>query len=279
MPLSRYYKILDLPIGASEREIRKKYRLLAMKFHPDRNPDPLAEEVFIRLTDAYEVLLGKRSPDGKSTVPKKTTEEERKERVKVARQRYTEQILREHLENEHYFNYLTKGRKWNTIRVSAFLGILFSLFILLDFMLPHHFEKDRVSHYKRKVAHGITGKPVGLIKTQKNNYFWISKIPYSMYRKTGNIYIESSWIFHNPIRVISVDKIEYKYFYPQFTFYSGAWILIILFLLPSFTMLYKRKRTSFTVLYYSCYYGISSLLIIYLITGDRWAHVLSLGFI
>ena len=52
-----YYKVLDLPRNASEVDIKKAYRRLAMKFHPDRNPgDHDAEESFKVAKEAYEVL-------------------------------------------------------------------------------------------------------------------------------------------------------------------------------------------------------------------------------
>jgi molecular chaperone DnaJ len=52
-----YYKVLDLARNASEAEIKKAYRRLAMKFHPDRNPgDHDAEEKFKEAKEAYEVL-------------------------------------------------------------------------------------------------------------------------------------------------------------------------------------------------------------------------------
>jgi len=52
-----YYKVLDLARSASEAEIKKSYRRLAMKFHPDRNPgDHEAEEKFKEAKEAYEVL-------------------------------------------------------------------------------------------------------------------------------------------------------------------------------------------------------------------------------
>ncbi len=52
-----YYKVLDLPKSATEAEIKKAYRRLAMKFHPDRNPnDHEAEERFKEAKEACEVL-------------------------------------------------------------------------------------------------------------------------------------------------------------------------------------------------------------------------------
>src|SRR5262249_47798603 len=52
-----YYKVLDVPKTATEAEIKKSYRRLAMKHHPDRNPnDKEAEELFKEAKEACEVL-------------------------------------------------------------------------------------------------------------------------------------------------------------------------------------------------------------------------------
>ena len=53
-----YYKILGIQRDASKKEIKSAYRKLALKWHPDKNPDNLeeAEKKFADIGEAYEVL-------------------------------------------------------------------------------------------------------------------------------------------------------------------------------------------------------------------------------
>ncbi|MBQ1958864.1 MAG: DnaJ domain-containing protein, partial [Firmicutes bacterium] len=59
-----YYEVLGLQKGASDEEIKKAFRKMAMKYHPDRNQgDKEAEEKFKEVNEAYSVLS---DPDKKS---------------------------------------------------------------------------------------------------------------------------------------------------------------------------------------------------------------------
>ena len=55
-----YYLLLGINEKASDEEIKKAYRRLALKYHPDRNPgDASAEERFKEISEAYGVLIDK----------------------------------------------------------------------------------------------------------------------------------------------------------------------------------------------------------------------------
>src|SRR6266478_7062998 len=59
-----YYEVLGIARNAPEEEIKRAYRKLAVKFHPNKNPgDPHAEEKFKELGEAYDVLM---DPDKRS---------------------------------------------------------------------------------------------------------------------------------------------------------------------------------------------------------------------
>ena len=53
-----YYEVLGVERNVADEEIKRAYRKLAVKFHPDKNPeDPHAEEKFKELGEAYDVLM------------------------------------------------------------------------------------------------------------------------------------------------------------------------------------------------------------------------------
>ena len=57
------YEVLEIGRDATHREVKRVYRRLAMKFHPDHNPGtPEAAERFKKVQAAYESLTGRRKP-------------------------------------------------------------------------------------------------------------------------------------------------------------------------------------------------------------------------
>ncbi|XP_077385664.1 dnaJ homolog subfamily C member 16-like [Festucalex cinctus] len=50
------YKVLGVSRSASQAEVKKAYKNLAKEWHPDKNKDPIAEDMFIKVTKSYEIL-------------------------------------------------------------------------------------------------------------------------------------------------------------------------------------------------------------------------------
>jgi len=68
-----YYSALELNKNASMDEIRKSFRTLALKYHPDKNKDEGSKEKFMKIVEAYEVLSdvsGKKNYDESITIKK-----------------------------------------------------------------------------------------------------------------------------------------------------------------------------------------------------------------
>ena len=68
-----YYNILELNRNASLDEIRKSFRTLALRYHPDKNKNTESKEKFMKIVEAYETLSdvnGKRNYDESITIKK-----------------------------------------------------------------------------------------------------------------------------------------------------------------------------------------------------------------
>lgn len=61
--LNKYFALLELSPNASDEEIKKAYKRLALKYHPDKNQDdPAATNKFKEISEAYQILLKKSVP-------------------------------------------------------------------------------------------------------------------------------------------------------------------------------------------------------------------------
>ena len=67
------YEILGVNRRATSAEIKKAYRKLALKYHPDKNQSAGAEDVFKNVSEAYTILSKQNSPTGRQTHTQNST--------------------------------------------------------------------------------------------------------------------------------------------------------------------------------------------------------------
>lgn len=58
-----YYRVLGITKAATDEEIKKAYRKLALRYHPDKNKAAGSEDKFKEIAEAYEVLSDKKKRD------------------------------------------------------------------------------------------------------------------------------------------------------------------------------------------------------------------------
>jgi hypothetical protein len=280
MSLKKYFDILGLPENASTHEIRKQFRALAMRYHPDKNTTPNAKEKFLQLTEAYEIVLGKKNaPIDLSARNRAKKEKSAEERIRDAKKKHFEQLYKEQQENERYFKSLFTGRKWRILKKISILGPILSALLLLDVFLQNHYETDKIISFDQILPSADALQQNSLVRTEKGNSFWISGIDYVPYSEFPTILIERSWLFHIPKKVVSVKSLSTTSYSVQFTFLSEIFVVCLFFCLPLFIRIYKKKTVLYTVLYHVSLYLSTALLIWFLLWEDHWAHVLVLGFL
>tara|TARA_B000000557_G_C20546106_1_gene346895 strand:- start:205 stop:597 length:393 start_codon:yes stop_codon:yes gene_type:complete len=59
--MTNYYQILGLPNNASQEEVKKTYKKLALKYHPDKNNSEEANEKFKNISEAYNNIINRKA--------------------------------------------------------------------------------------------------------------------------------------------------------------------------------------------------------------------------
>lgn len=278
------YKILGLTSNATEQEIRKRYKKLAMKVHPDINPDPSAHEEFIRLSLAVECLLKPETETNpsqrRSRSTQKTSEntDDLKARMEEAKARYEDQKKKNLEENQRYFASLLSGKRWKIYRTIMIVGIILSLCMSLDYFLPRHLENDNLEGYSVAGHNGIQERKIYMVYLENTGrYFaesnlgaWMSSYP--------EVQVEKTWLMHCPINFYSSDDFTTSRTNFDFHLLSVRWIIVVLLLVPLIPYFRRRMNIQFVFLYQFSFWMIG-LLEVYILFGHfRIGHILSLGF-
>lgn len=283
MTRAECYRILQLKPGASEADIKRQYKRMALKVHPDINPSPKANEEFILLAKAVEMLLS--SDPGTPTdrkaqreAKKNETESEKKDRMDQAKMRYEFQKAKKEEEENAYFTTLTSGARWFIFKWIIRISWIFTLALILDVILPKHLEKDELTAYDTGNHNGLLHERITQVEFKKNGVYFLENHRGNWTNSYTDVWIEKSWLLHTPMVMYTTD--DYEEYATGFDFHLGAirWVLVFIFLIPLFTYFRQRKDLTFVFLYQLSFWGIGGLLIFLLLTQNRLVHLISLGF-
>ncbi|MFC6997220.1 J domain-containing protein [Rufibacter roseus] len=181
--LAESYQVLQVPFGADMAQIRQAYRKLVLQYHPDRNQQPGAHDMFLRVQAAYEYLqkyqtLGTAPPVAyTAATPTKTQEELDWEKyqyvyhpptnpkdyeawARVAIKRARLQAEKDHA--AYIKRTLAFQQKWwyNLARAASYLTLLFGVSVGIGFLLlPIYFWW---AGYYRLILLGLVLSPIGL---------------------------------------------------------------------------------------------------------------------
>jgi len=135
-----YFAVLGLRSNATEAEIKKAYRVMALKYHPDKNPSPAAKEMFLKINEAYSYLMD--ADRRQSLVNRPKVSEKRKQEFYARKQ----QVYENWVKNERHKVYQQAQKAAQTpyekfeekliTKMAIGFGKLFSLIILfISFMV------------------------------------------------------------------------------------------------------------------------------------------------
>lgn len=272
-----FLDLFGLPKNASEEEIKKRYRELAMKLHPDVNDSPNAPEQFRLIQKAYEYLTDEsKQLDGlynqykqskaKPEEPYDLSPEEKKAEMRE-RARYFSKAAQQEAKQieEDVFKMLTNKTPWTALRVFALFSILFGAFILVDFLLPIKGDMKAVEH---KVFYQLFDKKTIFFEddTQED----VSEAAYLAINGGDSLSMEYSPMLNEFIgyRIVSQEKgrifVEGEFnlfeFYPLFP---------LLFILPLYLFFFKENEVRFYLLYLACFTVYPALILHYLLKEDK----------
>lgn len=289
---AKYYHILGLPNGADEKAIKKAYRKLALKYHPDRNQSEEATKMFILINEAYAILTRTVQIQGDSAKGKqydfndfqkknkaKTPEELHRERLYRAKKRYEYLKRKEEIENEKYYLEISTGLNWQLLRYVMVISLVLSVIFTLDYLvLPSRYETDRVVKGNRMLSYsGFSHRKIVPMKTENGAKMWVPALTYSASEQQQEIIIEKTFFFREVKYVHFWLNNDWEVSRVDFSVTGTFPLIPIVLLIPIITYLIKGRTLTYSLLFNLSMYIFSGILLVLLYSNDRWAHLLTLG--
>jgi len=277
-----FLDLFGLSRNASDEEIKKRYRELVMKLHPDVNDSPNAAEQFRLIQKAYEYLSDEsKQLDGlyaqysqnkntTSTEEEISPEEKRAEMRKRANQ-FSKAAHKEAKQvEEDVFHMLTSKKPWLLVRVLAFFSILFGFLLLVDYMLPTYGKMKQVEH---KVFYELFDKKT--VFFEDGTKVDVNEKAFLSLEGGDSLRLEYTPMMREFLGYRIIGKSKGEFFVDgEFNLFSFYPLFPALFILPLYLFFFKENEVRFYLLYLANFSVYPALLLHYLLREDKLKHFL-----
>ncbi len=280
--------VLGLPHSAAVEDIKKRFRELALRYHPDVNNEPHAKTQFINYLKAYQYLLsegdqltdmyseykaqnsGVKSP--KTAVDEFESRQNAREQMRQRANEYAKAHKEEAEEIEkRVLVTLTTGWPWNVVRMAAAVSCLFGLVLLIDFWLPFKQIGNKVDvkvyyeYFNRNTIFFVDGSTVDIpelvhLKVSTGDAFFVNY--------TGMLQEFTGYSIQKP----NGKTFRFDNEFNLFTFYP---IIPLLFLIPGLLFYFKSNSVGFYILYFATCSAYPGLLLHQALRENKVAHFIS----
>ena len=283
------YKILGIKPQASPQEIRRAYRSLVKKYHPDKNKDAGAQEKFLAIQSSYEQLLnGKFTSESTADIRNKEqqqAQEDAEQRAsyeayrKHAREKFAQRKAAEEAYKVAYLQDLKTSWKGRWHQTAAVLGLCLFFVVWIDFYLSEKQTRIYPDSFGLKTYQSMNGHFVQLFKSTDGRSFWVADYFSQELIKSSAIQsVETPWL--HQVKSIRFQEQHFVKETPvHFTFYwAQIWISLI-FLFPFISWRYASADIIFVAGSYFSRFIIGPFILYFLFTEQRWLHLISFGFL
>lgn len=286
----KYFKVLGISPTDNPEALKKAYRKMAFRYHPDKNSSADAHFRFIQITEAYEILTGQRKPSNELQKQKAKTEEEHfAEKVAFAKARFRHQQEEEARKDAEYFRMITTGWKWKWFKAGAVFSAIISFMLTVDYFATGFTET--ISHHKASIIrfhHTISAKDE--VFRVENPQYWQNDY-YGQIRGNRSFLfsdLKSVSVVLNPEDMTIVkhsDRMKKLLGFDNFNLYTAMSInsmyavfpVVHFFLLvPILLVAYKKPVLRFSIWRLVSIYILFPLALFILFSNDRLFHLLGL---
>ncbi len=250
---SKAYEVLGVEVGADRDEVKRAFRKLAFKYHPDLNASPKAHEMFLNVQKAYEIIITaeKTFAEGEEApAPKRKSRDRDKQKITrqeaIRKARETSQRLdRLQLQKEaRHFAHFKKTIYYPWTIAMVHVSLLFFLLIGADAFLLTETHSGYVTNKMIETTNILGNQYVTGYSVEFNSgdVVSVSRGAGELLTKDSHVSFAKSFIFHDIPKVYVVNK-DFKEFVLN-TFNKPPHLFFLLFLVVPMLLYYVDRPSA-----------------------------------